>query len=407
MSQSAELASRNGHGERPSLEAQRYRAAVKETMRKRELGQDGHSRRVQPSDGEVDRFILEARLYGLEPLAGQIYAGWQEGEMRAVVPLDGLRALAARTGEYDGQADPEWCDAEGVWRDFWLGEDHPTSARVRVYRKGTRVPFTGTANWSDFAPASTVGADRMWNEAGGMPAHMLSIRAEALALRKAFPAELSGLYTFEELGSSIPGETPAAPAAADVPTAPTTPAPKPPTAAPSPPPTSPGPAVIVDLPEGQPSGAPALPKARLTLAEVLASADYARLRDDLAKALFGVMPDRLTDEQTERMTTALREAEEAAVTASELERACKIALREGADDLGQRSRAILEWIAERRARAAASAGEGQMPGGPGPETAGAEGDPSADEAEGDAEQLPEGEDRSSGAEAEPGAEAPQ
>jgi phage recombination protein Bet len=356
MSQTAELASRNGDG--PSLEARRYRTAVKETMRKREPGLDGRSHRVEPSDGEVDRFILEARLYGLEPLAGQIYASWQDGEMRAVVPLDGLRVLAARTGAYDGQADPEWCDAEGAWRDFWAGEDHPTAARVRVYKKDTRVPTTGTANWSDFAPTSTVGGGSMWNEAEGMPAHMLSIRAEALALRKAFPAQLSGLYTAEELGISLPGETSGGPAAADVPTsviyAP--PASSEPAGAPEPPPPvhGPSPAAIVDPPESQPSGAPALPRSRLTLAEVLASTGYERLRGELVDALFGVMPDRLTDEQAARMAAALREADAAGITAAELERTCKIALRDGGEHLEQRSRAILEWIAERHSRAVAA-----------------------------------------------------
>jgi hypothetical protein len=106
-----------------------------------------------------------------------------------------MRTLAERTGRSDGQGDPEWCDAEGNWTDYWAGEDTPIAARVRVHRKGTKVPTTGTANWRDFAPQGDAGADSLWNKVGGKPAHMLSIRAEALALRKAFPSQLSGLYT--------------------------------------------------------------------------------------------------------------------------------------------------------------------------------------------------------------------
>jgi hypothetical protein len=352
MSQIAALASRNGDG--PSPDA-RYRAAVKETMRKREPGADGRTRRVEPDDGEVDRFILEARLYGLEPLAGQIYARWEDGEMRAVVPLDGLRALAARTGEYDGQADPEWCDAEGVWRDFWAGESHPTAARVRVHKKDTRLPTTGTANWSDFAPTSAVDDSSMWSEDEGMPAHLLSIRAEVLALRKAFPAQLSGLYTVEELEAASAGAAGSGAAAVDVPTsaagAPPAAAQAVP-AAEAPPTHGTGPAAIVDPPEAQPSGAPALPRARRTLAEVLASSGYERLRSELVEALFGVLPDRLTDEQTGRMAAALGEADAAGITAAELERTCKVAMRDAGEDLARRSRAILEWIAERHSRAA-------------------------------------------------------
>jgi hypothetical protein len=365
MNTTAEHASRNGDGQRQ--DAARYRAAVKATMRKREAGHDGIFRRVDPTEEEVDRFLMEAALYGLEPLAGQIYASWDDGVMRAVTTIDGLRALSVRTGADDGQDDPEWCDVEGNWTDFWGGADHPTAARVRVYRKDTGRPFTGTANWSDFAPNNTDGSGAMWNEAGGMPAHMLSIRSEAIARRKAFPAELSGLYTVEELGIALPGAAEGSPAAVDVPAEPVaTPAPRmpqadtdaaPPTQAPAPEPPAPGgePAgVIVDPPEGQPSGAPATPRSRQTLSEVLESADYGRARNELTEALFGTMPDRLTDDQTELLAGALREADSAGITASELERICRIACHDAPDRVDLRARAILAWITERARRAAAA-----------------------------------------------------
>jgi hypothetical protein len=333
MNTTAEHASRNGDGQRQ--DAARYRAAVKATMRKREAGAEGVFRRVEPSEEEVDRFLMEAALYGLEPLTGQIYASWDDGVMRAVTTIDGLRALSARTGADDGQDDPEWCDAEGNWTDFWAGEDNPTAARVRVYRKGARRPFTGTANWSDFAPVSSEGRGMMWNGPEGMPAHLLSNRSEAIARRKAFPAELSGLYTAEELEVELPQAAPAGPATVDVPgeasaarTAKPPPPPPPdsPAVAPQPPPPSAEerPGVIVDPAEGQPSGAPATPGSRQTLAEVIATADYGRVRRELTEALFATMPDRLTDEQTGLLAGALREADSAGITAAELERICRI-----------------------------------------------------------------------------------
>jgi phage recombination protein Bet len=375
MSATAEAPSRNGDGAKH--DALRYRAAVKAKMKKYVVGPGGVSERATPEEKEVDQFLLECRIYDLEPLAGQIYAVWENGTMHAVATIDGMRLLAERTELYDGQSDPEWCDAEGNWTDYWSGEDTPIAARVRVHRKGTKVPTTGTANWHDFAPQGDAGADSLWNKVGGKPSHMLSIRAEALALRKAFPSQLSGLYTAEELGISlaaIGGEESggSAAVAVDVPAAPGAPPPPspPPPAAATPPPApaaaapppaapeGPGaeaPSVIVDAAEGQPSGAPARPAAKRTLAEALVSGEFERLRGELTEALFDQMPDRLTDEQAAELATTLAEAEGAGITEVELERRCKVALKEGKGNVEARSRELLEWISERLQKAEAEA----------------------------------------------------
>jgi hypothetical protein len=343
MSTTAELASRNGeHGQDRRL----YREAVKATMKKREPGPDGQSRRVDPTEAEVDQFLLAASIYRLEPLAGQIYAAWEGGVMKAVTTIDGFRLLAERTGKYHGQTAVEWCDGEGSWTDYWLAEDHPVAARVGVYKAGHAVPTIGTANWHDFAPTGNAGADSLWAAGEGKPAHMLSIRAEALALRKAFPAELSGLYTAEELGIHLAEDEPAStPDASPVPEAEGEGG------------AAPAPSVIVDPPSEQPSGAPALPQSRRTLEQTLECSEYAKLRADLTRTLFDQHPDRLTDEQAERLTAALREAEEAGITAVELERVCKVGLRH--EEVEARSRALLEWISERRQKALAKAGESE------------------------------------------------
>jgi phage recombination protein Bet len=375
MSATAEAPSRNGNG--PKREAVRYREAVKASMKKYEVGAGGVAQRVDPKEKEVDQFLIECQLYELEPLGGQIYPVWENGVMRAVTTIDGMRLLAERTGLYEGQNDPEWCDAEGNWTDYWSAEDVPIAARVRVHRKGAKVPTTGTANWHDFAPQGDAGADSLWNKTSGKPAHMLSIRAEALALRKAFPAQLSGLYTAEELGISLaaigaageeasdgssavahdvpprPGPPPSSAAVAS--SAPRAPAPATsPTAPSAPSPASEGdemPSVIVDGAAGQPSGPPARPATKRTLAEALATGEYERLRNELTEVLFDQMPDRLTDEQAAVLASALAEAEEAGITPVELERLCKVALTEGKGNVGVRSQALLEWISERHQKA--------------------------------------------------------
>jgi hypothetical protein len=111
--------------------------------------------------------------------------------------------------------------------------------------------------------------------------------------------------------------------------------------------------VIVDAAGGQPSGAPARPAARRTLAEALAGGEYERLRGELTEALFDQMPDRLTDEQSSELAAALVEAEEAGITAVELERNCKVALTQGNGNVEIRARALLEWISERHQKAEA------------------------------------------------------
>jgi len=55
-----------------------------------------------------------------------------------------------------------------------------------------RCGFTATARWSEYKPDS----DFMWRR---MPHTMLGKCAEALALRKGFPQELSGLYEAAEM----------------------------------------------------------------------------------------------------------------------------------------------------------------------------------------------------------------
>ncbi len=81
----------------------------------------------------------------------------------------------------------------------------PRSATVTVYRltQGSRFAYTATARWEEYCPAA--GADHMWRK---MPHTMLAKCAEALALRKAFPKQLAGLFAREELDQAGPDDKP-------------------------------------------------------------------------------------------------------------------------------------------------------------------------------------------------------
>ncbi len=134
---------------------------------------------------ELELFLYDCARQGVHPLDKLIYFTKRSNKYTPVTSIDFLRTRAADSGECAGIDEPLFHGTPKA-ADF--------KASVTVYRivQGQRYPFTATARWAEYVPDQAF----MWQR---MPHTMLGKCAEALALRKAFPKQLAGLYVGEEM----------------------------------------------------------------------------------------------------------------------------------------------------------------------------------------------------------------
>jgi phage recombination protein Bet len=139
-----------------------------------------------PSDNDLALFGTICQRAGLDPFAKQIYAIERAGKWTFQVSIDGLRAIADRTGLYAGSDEPLFDEGLDLFEFETSGRATPTVCKVTVYKLvgGQRCPFVGVAKYSEFCQSYNGKPSGLW---ATMPCNMLAKSAESQALRKAFP----------------------------------------------------------------------------------------------------------------------------------------------------------------------------------------------------------------------------
>jgi phage recombination protein Bet len=169
-------------------------------------------------------FLAFCKRAGLDPFRKHVYLWKQkdngEDKWQIVTGIDGLRVIASRNSLYRGQSEPTWeyvLDENGKPATFRAehskyggiaGKRMPLSCTVVVYRAiGTLaargieqrdlwLPFYGIARFDEFVKKRDGKIHGNWEN---QPEHQLRIRAEAMALRMAFPEDVGGIYLEDEL----------------------------------------------------------------------------------------------------------------------------------------------------------------------------------------------------------------
>ena len=158
---------------------------------------------VGATDAELELYLFDCQRRGVHPLDRLIHFTKRGGRYTPITSIDFLRGRAHDTGEMAGSDDVVF-------------DKDARTATVTVYRltRGTRYAYAATARYNEYVPdpGPNGRGDVMWKR---MPHVMLGKCAEALALRKAFPQQLGGLYVKEELEQARPDFTTEATSIAD------------------------------------------------------------------------------------------------------------------------------------------------------------------------------------------------
>lgn len=171
---------------------------------------------------EFDLFCEVAKRVGLDPFRKQIYAivyskdNAEKRKMSIITGIDGFRSVADRSGKYRPDENEPQIFYNNDLKDPKTNPLGIERAVVTVHKfgpDGQWYPLKGVAYWNEFAPLKEVWA---YDKESGkrqptgvfelpegnwlkMPRVMICKCAEAQAIRKGWPEDLSGIYAPEEM----------------------------------------------------------------------------------------------------------------------------------------------------------------------------------------------------------------
>jgi len=133
---------------------------------------------------EFDLFIMMSRRMRLDPLLRQLYFVKFGSNVSYITSIDSYRIIAHRTGFFAGVDLPKF--------DYDKG-GKLTHCSITVYKliESQKFGFSAKIKFSEYNTGN--------NQWASKPETMLAKVAEAHALRKAFPQDLNGVYTQDEM----------------------------------------------------------------------------------------------------------------------------------------------------------------------------------------------------------------
>ncbi|MGZ9829898.1 recombinase RecT [Tsukamurella ocularis] len=209
--------------------AQRSKLAITPNQREFTAEQREHLKQLginDAPDADLNVFFHYCSNTGLDPFLKQIYmigrrtkTGGYRGEPEKwetkytiQIGIDGFRILGNRIAKAEGlprpvAAPPQYCGYDGVWSDVWLDPSQPPAAAKCSITVGD-ITHTAVVTFTERAQTRNVqgGGTALTGQWVTQPVWMLGKCAEVAAWRKAFPADMGGIYEDAELPEVVDGE---------------------------------------------------------------------------------------------------------------------------------------------------------------------------------------------------------